>query len=346
MATESTLTPPNKILSAFLLGYKCSESEMSSRINERPDFVTDLQNLANSPRQILSTPVIRSPLRGPHFAVQMDMASAELFSQIETRVKRGRSSRLGSILFRFFAAVLALIFLSAGTAQAQFKIVSKGYTPPGEQLQKLQLTLKKFEEKYPQLMTKVKRAGFTQIDLLPNPSSAEQVGLVFASVEHSHHHRQIAIYANYFEFSPGAHPLAPFSLAEVTLLHELLHALDFEDNFTWSYFTLLGWNEPRKNPLAFSLPQYPTLENSWVSAELIQSLKQQYTPQLLKGEHWQVYIKTREQLMKYGYPSIYAVVGGPAETFAELGAYIALDPLAPNYIPADVINWYQQHILR
>ncbi len=136
-------------------------------------------------------------------------------------------------------------------------------------------------------------------------------------------------------------------MGEVALLHEILHAFDSQGQYTFNNLKLLGWAFGSPNSgFKFQYPDYPELYNVRVTDKFITQLKKELTPKFDDIGNLGVYFLSRQQIKQFGYPTVYSVTGGPFETFAELGAYIALDPEAQTYLPQETIKWYQDNILK
>ena len=208
--------------------------------------------------------------------------------------------------------------------------------------QKLQF----FNEKFPQLISKIKNRGYRQVSIKPD-LSGESGGVVLAEVFKEQ--KLIVVYEGFFSVL-RSNPIFKnigYSVADIALLHELLHAFD-EDNQLISYnYRLLGWDTPGNlSNDAFTLTQFPQLANSWITNTEVAKIKEELIPLLSSSGPWEVYLLAREKVRKSGYPTIYSIVGGPLESFAELGAYIALDPSAPIYIPSKTVKWFQENVLK
>ncbi len=54
----------------------------------------------------------------------------------------------------------------------------------------------------------------------------------------------------------------------------------------------------------------------------------------------------RRSAIPYGYPTLYAMSGGYAETFAEMTTYVIADPQANQYIREDIFTWLRETILK
>lgn len=219
------------------------------------------------------------------------------------------------------------------------------YVTPSD-LSQIRGKIEFLRKKFPRLISKVQSRGYKRI-LIRSASNGETGGVVLAQV--SREEKLIVIYEGFFSILRSNRVLQNigYSVADIALLHELLHAFD-DDNFLVSHnYTLIGWDLPQNLSIdAFSIPELPQLANSWVTHSEISKIKSELTPLLSSSGPWEVYLMAREKAVKSGYPTIYSVLGGPLESFAELGAYIALDPLASSYIPLKTIKWYQENILK
>ncbi|MGE4133205.1 MAG: hypothetical protein AB7F86_16300 [Bdellovibrionales bacterium] len=199
--------------------------------------------------------------------------------------------------------------------------------------------------RFPQLMARVRQNGYRYIHVR-GPKPGETGGAVLA--ETIRVQKLIVIYQDFFTVVQASEHLRalPFSVAEVSLLHELLHAYDENNAVFEKIYPWLGWKSlGRISKDRFKDPS-TGLSNLWILGSELARLKNQLSPYLNTHGPWFVYLQARNQMKMYGYPSIYSVLGGPMETFAEMGAYIALDPEAGSYMPDQIVRWYKQYVLR
>lgn len=203
-----------------------------------------------------------------------------------------------------------------------------------------------FRQQFPLLVANIQEKGYRKI-IIQAPENGETGGTVLAQVFKSP--RMIAIKGGFFEVLRNNSALKDlkFSLADIALLHELLHAFDEDNSLITKNLPIIGWNITQ-NALVdgFKTDELPTISNNWVTSANILQIKNELTPVFSKKGPWEVYLLARSQMKKFGYPTIYSVLGGPVESFAELGSYIALDPEATSYIKPETILWFQQNVLK
>lgn len=201
-------------------------------------------------------------------------------------------------------------------------------------------------QRFPLLYAKIQDNGYRRI-VLKAPQTGENGGAVLAQVLPDQ--KLIVIYGGYFSILKDAPVLSDlqYSVADISLLHELLHAYDDSSILASANLSLLGWSYIQEAPTdSFRFSADPRIFNLWVGNSEVSRIKSELAPLLPKLGPWEIYLRARNQIKKFGYPSIYSVLGGPVESFAELGAYIALDPEASSYIKPDTFKWFQDTVLK
>lgn len=219
-----------------------------------------------------------------------------------------------------------------------------GYRPRGEAVSVVQKFFQNIGRQYPVLLKQVAYNGYQSIILAPS-ESGETGGAVLAQTNYNP--RTITIYEGFFTAAQSAELKGlRFSVADVALLHELLHAFDVDNQIVSGAALRVGWDRQRTGSDGYRNESFPFIENIWISGTRVNAMMTELKPLLTRSGPWAAYREARNRVRKFGYPSIYAIVGGPVESFAELGAYVALDPEAAQYIPPATVSWYRQQILR
>lgn len=204
-----------------------------------------------------------------------------------------------------------------------------------------------FATKFPRMMTKILENGFKVIVFEKTPGDQTE-GAVLAEVQVES--KRIVIYSAYFEAAKiFVNKDNSTSMAELALLHEFLHAFDADNAIVSVSYPLLGWD--RKENLSadhagFEIETPTALKNVWIPAAKVAEIKTKVTPILKEKGPIAAFFAARQLSKKFGYPTIYSVLGGPGETFAELGAYIALDSEARAYVKPATSRWYEENILK
>jgi hypothetical protein len=210
----------------------------------------------------------------------------------------------------------------------------------------LKKKLEYFSEKFPVLISTIQKNGYGEI-AIRSSQSGETGGTVLAELVKEQ--KLIILYKDFFSAAretPALQNLG-YSVADIALLHELIHAFDEDDELVRHNLNFFGWNHAANVAAdGFRIPMLADFANSWVTSEEISAVKNDLAPLLADLGPWEIYLRARERLKKSGYPTIYSVLGGPVESFAELGAYIALDPSAASYIPAETIQWFRDAVLK
>jgi hypothetical protein len=196
----------------------------------------------------------------------------------------------------------------------------------------LRLKIRSFEKKFPKLFSNVLAKGFGNILIKP-AAVGENGGAVLGDTDIDK--KQFVFYADFFSVEKNNAALQGlgYSVTDIIILHELMHAYDDKNELVQNNLKILGWD-----PSGTS--------NIWATGDSVSKIKNELQPFLPKLGPWKIYVEARKRLQPFGYPSIYSILGGPTESFAELGAYIALDPSASNYIPPQTIKWYRENILQ
>ena len=196
----------------------------------------------------------------------------------------------------------------------------------------LRLKIRSLEKKFPKLFANVLAKGFGNI-FIKSAEVGESGGAVLGETDIDK--RQFVFYSDFFSVeknNPSLQDLG-YSVSDIIIVHELMHAYDDKDELVQNNLKILGWDS------SGSL-------NIWATNDSVSKIKNELQPLLSKLGPWKIYVDARKRLQPFGYPSIYSVLGGPTESFAELGAYIALDPAAPNYIPPQTIKWFRKNVLQ
>jgi hypothetical protein len=207
--------------------------------------------------------------------------------------------------------------------------------------------LQNLRAKFPRLIAKVIANSYDKI-YLKNGPDVEAPNTLAMTVSNPN---AIAIYSPFFvalKHNPVSQPL-PYSLAEIALLHEFLHAYDRDVSIVFNNLKFLGWDiatAENASGYSFAFSTGLTLSNQRAPQTAMDKIKNDLAPRMEELGPWNIYYLARLRVQKFGYPSFYSIQGGPLETFAELGAYIALDPSAPSYIPQETIKWFQTYILK
>jgi hypothetical protein len=209
----------------------------------------------------------------------------------------------------------------------------------------LQSKIEFLSSKFPNLISRVTEKGYRTLTIGP-VQKGETGGAVLAALQPKR--KTIILYEDFFSVlrkNPALESL-PYSVADIALLHELIHAFDDDNQIIQSNLKAIGW-DINQNTLKdqFTLPELPGFANIWIKSHEVEKIKKDLSPLLNTLGPWEVYRQARFQVMKSGYPTIYSILGGPLESFAELGAYIGLDPTAATYIPNETIKWFRQNLL-
>ena len=193
---------------------------------------------------------------------------------------------------------------------------------------------------------KVKQNGFSKIQL-KNSDPAVSGGGVLAEVQKKP--KQIVIYSAYFTAGTDTPELKalPFSIAEIALMHELIRAFDISDDLSSANLQILGWTRSSGTGNGgFIASAAPGYENKLVTTVKATAITDALNPIADKDGPGKAYLEGRDRAKDFGYPSINSLLGGPSETFAELGAYLALDPTASTYISVGTAKWFKKNVLR
>ncbi|MBT4763262.1 MAG: hypothetical protein HOO06_16325 [Bdellovibrionaceae bacterium] len=232
-------------------------------------------------------------------------------------------------------------------AIAGFCISSETPTPISQAEQsELSKILVSFEIRFPKLFSIVHKNGYFRLIIKPT-QIGENGGAVLAKTLTEQ--KIIVLYKDFFIANKKIPALKnfKFSVSEVALLHELIHAFDEDNNLVVTNLEPLGWNLTEHVPIdGYRIHSLPQIANTWIKATTINTILADLSPLLPTLGPWEIYTLARDRVKTLGYPTVYSIVGGPLESFAELGAYIALDPEASNYIPLKTIHWFQKNILR
>lgn len=213
-------------------------------------------------------------------------------------------------------------------------------------LSSLEEKLLNFQNRFPKLMKSIADKGYKTLTIKPR-EVGETGGTVLAQVDQRN--KQITLYRDFFSVAKDNQVLQslPYSVSDVALLHEFIHAHDENNELVRNNLKVIGWDIQRGNTTdGFRDPHSPQLVNTWIKASEVAQIKSELGPSLRTLGPWTVYLQARAKVMKSGYPTIYSALGGPIESFAELGAYVALDPKASSYIPSGTINWFRQNVLQ
>ncbi len=198
------------------------------------------------------------------------------------------------------------------------------------------------ETKFPHLFERIRRNGFHRIEIQAQGNELPATAASTHSKE-----RLIIVFESYFEVF-ASEPLfqnLEYSIPQIALLHELLHAFDFDNSLVSNNPVVFGWAPVEYGPATGYLTKdIPGVVNLWASAEDVERIIIELRAQQDQLGFAKVHLAARERAKRFGYPTIYSVKN-PLESFAELGAYIALDPEAADYIRADTVAWFRQHVL-
>ena len=228
-----------------------------------------------------------------------------------------------------------------------FCVVLNPEVPVSEQeLAQLQDKFKSFKQKYPRFMAKILENGYSKIEIHTFKAGEDGGVVVAETIFHKQKAQRVfRLYESYFTLlkdNPKGQD-QDFSFADIALFHEFLHGYDEDGLIVFNNYDILGWEyENQKNAFNFGvkffLGLYPlVLRHKTIKNEEMVKMKEAVTPLLDNKGNWSALLAAREYTKKWGYPSAYGVLRGPTETFAELGAYIALDPSAESYISSEVI---------
>lgn len=153
-----------------------------------------------------------------------------------------------------FLAICAFIFISVpGFAQdvasgaalgpevAGFQIVNQAPTniSPSD-IQMLIGRLSLYNVRFPNLVAKVRLNGFNKIVIRPK-QDGEGGGTVLAAV--STNPKEIIIYESYFSTGKDNEIFKSldYSVADIALLHELIHAFDIDNKILQNNLQVVGW---------------------------------------------------------------------------------------------------------
>ncbi len=226
----------------------------------------------------------------------------------------------------------------SGEAFGGFCVTASTPVTPA-QLQFLSQKFLTIKAKFPHLFALAMANGYQTITLAP-AETGETGGLVLGEIVSQT--KSLFFYADIFTVDQNLPSPLPYSLAEIAIVHELLHAFDDHAELVRSHLTQLGWSQLKlAGGYAFG-----DLTNFRISERSIEKIKSELGPLLPTLGPLKVYIESRRQMMAFGFPTIYSVMGGPIETFADVGAYIACDPYAETYVPEETLTWYRRNILR
>lgn len=204
----------------------------------------------------------------------------------------------------------------------------------------LQKGLSLFTAKFPNFMNKIRQNGFTRIIIrAESPLGDSTIAAAYIGSN------QIMIFPSYFAMLKTK-GIENSSLANIVLFHELIHAYDATDALVQNNLAIIGWGLTQNiSNGAFRDSNFPEFANIWVKQTEVIKTKEEAMPLISKHGIWYAYKTAREHAKKWGYPTIYSVLGGPTESFAEIGAYVALDPGASAYIPKQTIDWFKKNVL-
>jgi hypothetical protein len=215
--------------------------------------------------------------------------------------------------------------------QSSFLITNANNVATADQVKWLDDKLVRLEKRFPNLFAKVQANGFATI-LIREKETSENGGAVLGEADGK---KQILIFTADLFTVDQQKPLSNlgYLTSDIAVMHEMMHAFDMKGEIVGQNYKLLGWSDIQD------------MKNLWITQDEVKKMQEDLTPKLKTEGPWQVTVEARNLMKAHGYPSIYAVVGGPAETFAELGAFIAMDPSASTYIAAETINWYRKNVL-
>jgi hypothetical protein len=136
---------------------------------------------------------------------------------------------------------------------------------------------------------------------------------------------------DHFSGKPG------YLLSAQILLHECFHAID-DLSGSPEFLSLVGFVTTGSS-LRFSAST-----DSEISALTRFGAEIQKTPVADAGELWRVTRSFALQMRPVRVPSMQSLQS-PAEAFADIGSHLVLDPRSRSYLRAEVVTWFEKHVL-
>lgn len=141
----------------------------------------------------------------------------------------------------------------------------------------------------------------------------------------------------FFEYPVKEDPLTNVSLKSLTLLHELAHAYDIDNEISKSAYFL--------DKAGFDSTSIYHSEYMKVSPEELANVKEQMIKLNEQGKPVQAEYLQRTFAMNYGLPRVYSMTS-PAEAFADLVAHIYYDKSASQYVDPTLYAFIKQKVLK
>jgi hypothetical protein len=249
-------------------------------------------------------------------------------------------------LFIFFAICFAKASDISSAGEFTVSLADSGFQPTSKQVSWLREHLRTLQGKYPKLVQQVLANGYQKIVFEKSPRGKLQL-VAFAQLQKDS--KKIIIYERLLQTANESElNKLSYSFAQVVLLHELLHGYDERSKLVVNNLKIVGWDVQEKKSTGFRISSLPWIENLWIShRRAVEIAKSTARPSIGGGAGvWVTHLRAAKEARAFGYPTIYSIVGGPMESFAELGAYIALDPEAESYVPVQTLRWFRENILR
>jgi hypothetical protein len=200
-----------------------------------------------------------------------------------------------------------------------------------ERLTRLNRILSDLITRFPSLMSRVKREGYS-FQMVEVQSRRElKVHGYLDSIN-----KRITIGVGVFSPIFGDRRFK-FDYVAKTVLHEILHVIDEPLNqYPLSHRMLAQ--------LGFS-SQQGLFKNVIIPEVGLTAMNAKFNDLVDAEEIVEGILLGQSMTRPFGYPSIYSVIGGPAECFADTGAYIAFDPDASKYMNPALVRWFYDHVL-
>lgn len=211
-----------------------------------------------------------------------------------------------------------------------------------EEIGGIERALLAYKKRFPLLMSKVSQKGYSKILIAPNKNS----DIAFTDFNT----QLIVLQQRYFDFARESLAVKDlkFSAQDTFLFHEVLHAFDDDFSVARSGSQFIGWGSvsPQKNrDEIYFAKNFGDTANLWITQNQVNRITSGFKA-LENLSLWEKYMIVRTETKKFGYPSWYAMDGGPVESFAEVGAFIAFDPEASSYIRPDTYKWFMENVLK